>query len=139
MVCIAKEADLIFELLTGCSDWDTTEMIAFGNQIRRSASNLMLYKGSKSAAAVAGAMLGLAIEAKLFHQYLISEDPRVSGYDVSRQIRRCTVSLLTKLEEELAQETADEEKKSKLVKKRKKLEKKRKYKLQKKMKLKRGK
>ena len=55
--CIAKEADLIFELLTGCSDWDTTEMIAFGNQIRRSASNLMLYTGSKSAAAVAGAML----------------------------------------------------------------------------------
>ncbi|XP_066352370.1 uncharacterized protein [Miscanthus floridulus] len=145
MVCIAKEADLIFELLTGCSDWDTTEMIAFGNQIRRSASNLMLYKGSKSAAAVAGAMLGLAIEAKLFHQYLISEGSRVSGYDVSRQIRRCTAALLTKLEEELAQDTADEEKKRKLEKKRKKkLEKKRKRKnklqkknqrLQKKMKL----
>jgi hypothetical protein len=44
--CMAKEADLIFELLTGCSDWDTTEMIAFRNQIRRSASNLMLCKGS---------------------------------------------------------------------------------------------
>lgn len=55
--CIAKEADLIFELLTDCTDWDNTKSIALGNQIRRSASNLMLYKGSKSAEAVAGAML----------------------------------------------------------------------------------
>jgi hypothetical protein len=52
--CIAKEADLIYELLTSCSDWDTTELIASGNQIRRSALNLV--KVSESAA-VAGAML----------------------------------------------------------------------------------
>jgi hypothetical protein len=49
---------------------------------------------------------GLAIEAKIFRQYLLPEGHFVSGYDDSCLIRECTVALLTKLEGELAQETA---------------------------------
>ncbi|XP_008676755.1 uncharacterized protein [Zea mays] len=52
--CIAKEAELMYNYLP--CDFDTTEEVAVCNKVRRSALNLMLYKGSESAVA-AGAMM----------------------------------------------------------------------------------
>ncbi|CAD6262246.1 unnamed protein product [Miscanthus lutarioriparius] len=71
LVCIVKETGLLSDLFD-CK-FDTTGMVNLSKKIRQSAYELMLYEGPESAAA-AGAMLGLAKEAKLLCYVLSRED-----------------------------------------------------------------
>jgi len=101
-VCIAREAELMFNLL-GLKN--TTKMVALSNKIRRSAFNLMLYKGSESFAA-AGAMVGISQEAALVLDLLSrTERDLFLQYNICDAIRNYTVPVLTMLEEEFACET----------------------------------
>ncbi|KAF0928695.1 hypothetical protein E2562_006118 [Oryza meyeriana var. granulata] len=104
LVCIAKEAELMFKLLR--CEFDTTELVELSNKVRRSASNLMLYKDSEFATAAAGAMLGMAEEAMSFGRLLSPYDDDME-YSMCDEIREQTAKLFTKLEEEFACKAAD--------------------------------
>ncbi|CAN6307702.1 unnamed protein product [Urochloa humidicola] len=70
MKCVAKEAELMFNLL---GFKGTTKMVTLCNKIRRFAFNLMLYKGSESFAA-GGVMVGITKEATLVLDFLSRTD-----------------------------------------------------------------
>ncbi|RCV15348.1 hypothetical protein SETIT_3G050500v2 [Setaria italica] len=104
--CIMKEAELMYQLLQ-CK-FDSTNLISFSNQIRRSALNLMMYNVDKSTAVpAAAAMVGLAREAKIAHYVLAREDfEHYLDYEVCDMIREGTTKVLTKLEREFASDTS---------------------------------
>ncbi|AQK59985.1 uncharacterized protein [Zea mays] len=101
--CIAKEAELMYNYLP--CDFDTTEEVAVCNKVRRSALNLMLYKGSESAVA-AGAMMGITTEAKSIFDLLSRDHDVVMEVFTCESIREHTASVLTQLGKEFACETA---------------------------------
>lgn len=98
LLCIKTEAEMmvvLFNLGYG------TRMVTLGNKIRRSALNLMLYKGSECAAA-SGAMMGIAKEAAII---LDSERQNLLGahsrYCRIQRLRDSIAADLDKLEQEL--------------------------------------
>ncbi|XP_034583985.1 uncharacterized protein [Setaria viridis] len=105
-LCIMKEAELMYQLLQ-CK-FDSTNLISFSNQIRRSALNLMMYNVDKSTAVpAAAAMVGLAREAKIARYVLAREDfEHYLDYEVCDMIREGTTKVLTKLEREFASDTS---------------------------------
>ncbi|XP_034583986.1 uncharacterized protein [Setaria viridis] len=100
------EAELMYQLLQ-CK-FDSTNLISFSNQIRRSALNLMMYNVDKSTAVpAAAAMVGLAREAKIARYVLAREDfEHYLDYEVCDMIREGTTKVLTKLEREFASDTS---------------------------------
>ncbi|XBI84993.1 hypothetical protein VPH35_093201 [Triticum aestivum] len=71
LVCISKEAELMCEWVTSREYKSSYRNCMESNQIREHALSLMLYKGSGSIMAAAGAaMVGAAEEAKLLLQFL---------------------------------------------------------------------
>ncbi|CAL4918763.1 unnamed protein product [Urochloa decumbens] len=98
LVCIVKEIRLLSEILD-CK-FDTTEMVNLSKKVRQSAYKLMLYEGPESAAA-AGALLGLAKEAK-FLCYVLSREDGFMHRDCycCHAIRRDTVEALDMLLQE---------------------------------------
>uniref|UniRef100_A0A0E0LFB7 Uncharacterized protein n=1 Tax=Oryza punctata TaxID=4537 RepID=A0A0E0LFB7_ORYPU len=103
--CIAKEAALISKLLD--CNFNSTDLIALSNNIRRSALNLMLYQGPESPV-TAGAMLGITTEAERLVDLLSQTDTDVySEYLRCKKIRECTSIVLLKLEQEFASKAAD--------------------------------
>lgn len=102
LVCIVKETELLFELLLSDDDVETTEMTALSKQVRQTALELILCRGPESAA-VAGAMVGLAKEAKIMRYLLSRVDRRVyMDYSVCALIRKHTAEALTKFVTEFA-------------------------------------
>ncbi|KAG2598896.1 hypothetical protein PVAP13_5KG386114 [Panicum virgatum] len=103
-MCIVKETDLLSELFD--SGLDITEMVTLSKRIRKSAYNLTLYEGLESAAA-AGALVGLAKEAK-FLCYVLSREDRCWHRDYSscHAIRRETATALDMLLQESSSETS---------------------------------
>nr|CAB3499318.1 unnamed protein product [Digitaria exilis] len=99
-----KETGLLSELLDCRSN--TTEMVKLCKKIRQSAFNLMLYEGPESAAA-AGALVGLAKEAKFLCYLLSREDRSVDqDYYCCDAIRMKTVIALDVLLQDCIGETS---------------------------------
>nr|XP_034574611.1 uncharacterized protein LOC117838624 [Setaria viridis] len=83
-------------------------MINLSKKVRQSAFNLMLYEGLESDAA-AGAMVGLAKEAKFLCYVLSREDRFVErDYYCCNDIRRQTATALHMLCQESSSETSNE-------------------------------
>ncbi|KAK3163575.1 hypothetical protein QOZ80_1AG0005470 [Eleusine coracana subsp. coracana] len=89
------EDELLCELFA-CQD--ISKALAFANVIRRSASNLMLFKGSESDAAGGGIMLGLAREAEVALLAMHSGDEyAIANYITAVDARMRVVKALTML------------------------------------------
>ncbi|XP_062227578.1 uncharacterized protein LOC133925732 isoform X2 [Phragmites australis] len=106
LVCITKEAELMC-MLVKCP-FEATKMLTLSNKIRRSALNLMLYKGTESdAVAATAAMVGITKEAKNLCDLLSQDDQDIYlGYIPCNTIRHHAAIVLTMLEKEFARETA---------------------------------
>lgn len=102
LLSITKEAELMHFFLD--RDFEISKTSILSRKVRRSASNLMLYKGSDSAAAAAaGAMVGVAKEAQMILDIEhCGSTSQYSDYLASHAMRLRIATALVKLEEELA-------------------------------------
>ncbi|KAL6610763.1 hypothetical protein ACP70R_040732 [Stipagrostis hirtigluma subsp. patula] len=104
LVCIVKETELLFDLFE--HEIDFPKMITLSKIIRQYAFMLMLYKGPESAA-IAGALVGMAKEAKFMTYLLSGVDPICMEFDMCDAIREKASTALGRLLEEFLCKTPD--------------------------------
>ncbi|KAL6618760.1 hypothetical protein ACP70R_033899 [Stipagrostis hirtigluma subsp. patula] len=105
LVCIVKETELLFDLFE--HEIDFPKMITLSKMVRQYAFMLMLYKGPESAA-ITGALVGMAKEARFMTYLLSGDNPAICmDFDMCDTFRGKASIVLARLLEEFLCKTPD--------------------------------